>query len=681
MSLGNSIGYQYTDLQNAAEDRRLVRFVFNTTSPYSLIELQLKVFSRESIKLTHSGTDPSYVALSYEWGPPQPQTEIKINGAPFMIRRNLSDFLRAIQQRYTPRGRRNLVSISHKEYIWSDLVEWLWVDAICINQSNIEERNSQVPQMHHIYDLAWTTLSWLGSPPSCEIAMALQALGDVTERSGVTEDSQDEKRSRDTKIDAILTLAKHTYWTRRWIIQEVLISNGVTFTHGRSELGCSTLVDSVEDLKSQNIPTTTRHTLWSSPLVRLIDLKIGKHTGSRQLYPMSKLLFDFNYANCGVMHDNIYALLELASDLTKFQVDYNCSFESLLCQVLCRSGWEDRGQIRAIVAKIGLTHFLPRTFLDSKQSRLPQMVKSVSEHEEETKFRNVVDIFEVKLPCANLLTGEFLRSQPLMTEIFDIFEFIMSNTEYEVAEDLPFGPFGPRNSHDHYMLLSEMKTHPYWLGASNDRDLFTDLDGGANALSISSKPGITHEKIMKILICDDGTFAFGYNTAQVGDIICDLKFVPTWSLIIRSQHSRNEQQPYLTFPQLIGRAILGGPQDYVFQMLYRMSIWSWSSSRRPIETNITDSGSVKLETYSFHYIDYDIKSDLEEAEKYIWLQFSEELRMAIYGIMEAKARFGLYTYSALSQNRTMRIKYDIWEFLEFAKGYSVEVPHRTVNRI
>ena len=97
--------------------------------------------------------------------------------------------------------------------------------------------------------------------------------------------------------------------------------------------------------------------------------------------------------------------------------------------------------------------------------------------------------------------------------------------------------------------------------------------------------------------------------------------------------------------------------------------------------NITESGSVKLETYSFHYIDYDIKSDLEEAEKYMWLQFFEELRMAIYCILKAKARFGLCIYSAPSQSRTMRIKHDIWEFLEFAKGYSVEVPHRTVNRV
>lgn len=38
----------------------------------------------------------------------------------------------------------------------------LWVDAICINQEDVAERNEQVPMMDRIYQNAWRTIVWLG---------------------------------------------------------------------------------------------------------------------------------------------------------------------------------------------------------------------------------------------------------------------------------------------------------------------------------------------------------------------------------------------------------------------------------------------------------------------------------------------------------------------------------------
>ena len=41
-------------------------------------------------------------------------------------------------------------------------VRILWIDAICINQSNPEERNQQVPMMADIYGQASRVCVWLG---------------------------------------------------------------------------------------------------------------------------------------------------------------------------------------------------------------------------------------------------------------------------------------------------------------------------------------------------------------------------------------------------------------------------------------------------------------------------------------------------------------------------------------
>jgi hypothetical protein len=38
----------------------------------------------------------------------------------------------------------------------------LWVDAICINQSDVEEKSRQIPLMKHIYELATQVVIWLG---------------------------------------------------------------------------------------------------------------------------------------------------------------------------------------------------------------------------------------------------------------------------------------------------------------------------------------------------------------------------------------------------------------------------------------------------------------------------------------------------------------------------------------
>ena len=84
---------------------------------------------------------PEYAALSYTWGEPIFDHKITLNGSPFMISTNLHDALR------TFRDRKHQV---------------IWVDAVCINQSNFDERNRQVLLMQRIYALSTFVLVYLG---------------------------------------------------------------------------------------------------------------------------------------------------------------------------------------------------------------------------------------------------------------------------------------------------------------------------------------------------------------------------------------------------------------------------------------------------------------------------------------------------------------------------------------
>ncbi|KAK4108984.1 HET-domain-containing protein, partial [Canariomyces notabilis] len=86
-----------------------------------------------------------YEAISYVWGDetfPQP---ILVNGRFLAIRRNLHNALYHLRH---PResGRRRT----------------LWVDALCINQSDMHERNHQISLMRNIFSNARQVIAWLG---------------------------------------------------------------------------------------------------------------------------------------------------------------------------------------------------------------------------------------------------------------------------------------------------------------------------------------------------------------------------------------------------------------------------------------------------------------------------------------------------------------------------------------
>jgi hypothetical protein len=90
------------------------------------------------------GKIPPYEALSYVWGSVTDTTHRLIcSGQHVSITRNLNEAL--LHLRYT------------------DRVRVLWVDAVCVDQSNVSERNHQVCQMGEIYQQASQVVVWLGA--------------------------------------------------------------------------------------------------------------------------------------------------------------------------------------------------------------------------------------------------------------------------------------------------------------------------------------------------------------------------------------------------------------------------------------------------------------------------------------------------------------------------------------
>ncbi|KAK0648689.1 heterokaryon incompatibility, partial [Cercophora newfieldiana] len=98
-----------------------------------------------------------YDALSYTWGDHVPSQfrAISCNGCTVSVTPSLFSALSRLRYPYQPRN--------------------LWVDAICINQQNDEEKAVQIQHMLTIYMKARTVVGWLG-PESSQTKAAVYAL-------------------------------------------------------------------------------------------------------------------------------------------------------------------------------------------------------------------------------------------------------------------------------------------------------------------------------------------------------------------------------------------------------------------------------------------------------------------------------------------------------------------------
>ncbi|PMD42668.1 hypothetical protein L207DRAFT_553664 [Hyaloscypha variabilis F] len=98
---------------------------------------------------------PGYDALSYVWGHPSNTSVLTIDGHESSITKNLEYALRHLRSEVEPIT--------------------LWIDAVCINQSDVAERNSQVRRMGLIYELAKKVNIWLG-PATPDSAIGIEIL-------------------------------------------------------------------------------------------------------------------------------------------------------------------------------------------------------------------------------------------------------------------------------------------------------------------------------------------------------------------------------------------------------------------------------------------------------------------------------------------------------------------------
>jgi hypothetical protein len=279
----------------------------------------------------------SYTALSYTWGDPADLRQIKVDGKTVNVRKNLWNFL--CQQS-------SLISQPKR----------FWIDALCIDQSNIYERNHQVNLMKDIYVGAEEVYVWLGNK-SDNSGIAMDYIGRKATRGLKPKGPGYQRIWTREEGRALRDLCERPYWRRMWVIQEIVHAKKITVLCGPQ----SFTWDSVESLylKLKGLQDThwfphhesAIQVLQSSAAVLVWQRAHYRHPETPA--PSLRTLIEvFRHWQCAEIRDKVFALVSMASPDTTIVPDYSQSardvyfavcgkhpdggwaFENMLSQVL-----------------------------------------------------------------------------------------------------------------------------------------------------------------------------------------------------------------------------------------------------------------------------------------------------------------------------------------------------------
>jgi hypothetical protein len=178
---------------------------------------------------------PEYDAVSYTWGDDASAASVMCNGVSLEIKTNLFRALPFIHDfRPEPRTRP------------------LWVDAICLNQSDYHEKATHVPHMNEVYENASRTLIWLGEAAD-NSDLALDNIESLTQKLLTVKNPRslsvrqrltnyDLPLPNDQKWEALKVLQLRPWFYRLWTLQEIVLSKEAVLLCGRKSTSWDTLV-------------------------------------------------------------------------------------------------------------------------------------------------------------------------------------------------------------------------------------------------------------------------------------------------------------------------------------------------------------------------------------------------------------------------------------------------------
>lgn len=309
----SSAVYTNHPLGKATAEIRLLSF---SPSEHDTVSCRFQVFSLEEC--------PPYTALSYMWGDENPITDsnVLIDGLPFSIRENLGQALRRIQ-----------ANIDAGNFGASFL---LWVDALCINQEDLQERSHQVSMMGRIYSGAELVLVWLGEE-NYYSRMAMRFLKETPSKilTGDRRSFVEELFSKENGIyDAMLRLYYRPYWKRLWIQQEIILATEIIVLCG----GDSCTWEALKRLNSAIEGAHDHEVLKYAPASETVA-RVGvwaRQDDTEKTLDNLMHLWTYLWQNdCADPRDRVFGLLGLVGNDQRARLGIEANYEKTRTEIFC----------------------------------------------------------------------------------------------------------------------------------------------------------------------------------------------------------------------------------------------------------------------------------------------------------------------------------------------------------
>jgi hypothetical protein len=275
---------------------------------------------------------PQYAALSYVVGQNNRSASVNFrrgyNVFPIEISENLEHALRCLRRPYT------------------DIL--LWVDALSINQFDLQERAREVRRMSQLFRSASNVCIWLG-PTSPEVNLALDFIPKILDFAHLEDLVKDVSNKR--RWLELAKLMSVSYFRRRWVVQEILLSRAATVHCGDRVVTWQDFVDVAILLRSkwsdlqqnlalsdeENLELGDAQLLGAASLIdvsRQIFRKDNKGNILQRLLNLEMLLSLLPTFEVAELLDTVYAIIDLAKDgAQKVRVDYSLQPEELFQDV------------------------------------------------------------------------------------------------------------------------------------------------------------------------------------------------------------------------------------------------------------------------------------------------------------------------------------------------------------
>jgi hypothetical protein len=242
------------------------------------------------------GIKKSYQALSYTWGRAKPTAAILCNGQILEVTKNLYEALLYLRHRG---------------------VRTIWIDAICIDQGNLDERAEQVQLMKRIYDEATSLVVWLGAGTKATdegfrfIDYINQQFTDPYGRSAFDIDLF--STCSDASFAALSHLISRPWFYRAWIIQEVVSGKHKAMVYcGKAGRRWSHLTNAIGSLAQKGLIGSIQEEDGPTKVVlRQLELFENVESQKMDLMPLATMA---RAAQATDPRDKIYALFNLAKD-------------------------------------------------------------------------------------------------------------------------------------------------------------------------------------------------------------------------------------------------------------------------------------------------------------------------------------------------------------------------------